>query len=146
MELTSPAFVDNERFPSAYTCDGDEISPPLVFHSIPAEAKSLALILDDPDAPGSSFIHWTLWNIPAREQDVATGEIPPGAREGKNTAGGKGYVSPCPPTGTHRYVFTLFALDAELGLPAGAAPDELRRAMEGHIVEETKLTGLYSRS
>ncbi len=147
MELSSSAFEPNATIPTVYTCDGDNISPPLTIVEVPDEAVALALIVDDPDAPSGSFIHWAVWSIDPATTEVAEGAVPAGASEGLRGAGGSGYTGPCPPTGVHRYIFTLYALDAELTLDAATAGrDELVAAMEGHIVAEAELIGTYSRT
>lgn len=131
--------------PAKYTCDGDNVSPPLVFEDIPPDAKSLALIVDDPDAPGGIFVHWTIWNIQPQTKEIAQGSIPQDAEEGMTDFGRTGYGGPCPPSGTHRYFFKLYALDAELNLPATSRKVGLEQAMEEHLLDQAGLVGLYSR-
>jgi Raf kinase inhibitor-like YbhB/YbcL family protein len=149
--LTSPAFADGARIPDAYTCSGDDKSPALAWWEVPAGTRTLALVVDDPDAPRGTFTHWVVWNLPADGGGLPEGRgkggaLPAGALEGANSAGERGYVGPCPPPGgPHRYVFTLHALDAELQLPAGASRDRLLRAASGHELGRTQLTGLYER-
>lgn len=146
LSLTSSAFGDNESIPVRYTCDGDNISPPLTISGVPEGAAALALLVDDPDAPGGSFVHWTVANIDPTVTEVPEGAVPQGGVEGTHGAGGTGYTGPCPPSGEHRYVFTLYALDAPLALEAGAFDKEaLLAAIEGHVIAETTLTGLYER-
>ena len=143
MKLTSPAFKNNGMIPSEYTCDGDDVSPELIIESAPRNAKSLALIADDPDAPVGTWVHWVVWNIP-----VNTKTIPKGGTagiEGITDFRKSGYGGPCPPSGTHRYFFKLYALDTELNLPKSATKKELEKAMQGHVIEKAELIGKYSR-
>jgi Raf kinase inhibitor-like YbhB/YbcL family protein len=149
MILTSPAFNDGETIPRKFTCDGGNINPELEIQNVPPAAQSLALILHDPDAPvPGGFTHWVMWNIAPATELIKEESIPPGSVEGNNGAGKLGYASPCPPIGhgVHHYEFYLYALDvAALDLPSGAAAGELESAMKGHVIEETKLVGLYSK-
>jgi Raf kinase inhibitor-like YbhB/YbcL family protein len=143
LTITSPAFADGETIPGQFTCRGANISPPLVFTGTPEQAASLALIMHDPDAPNGDFLHWSLWNINPRLNSLPIGEVPDGAIHGMNSFGNAEYGGPCPPSGTHRYIFELYALDAELVLPPGAKEDDLRQAIDGHIVAQAALTGMY---
>jgi hypothetical protein len=145
MIITSPLFQHNGFIPSRYTCDGDNINPPLEIKDVPKEAKSLVLIVDDPDAPGDTWIHWTVWNINPKTARIAENGVPGQATEGKTSLGKSGYNGPCPPSGTHRYFFKLYALDAILDLSFQADKATLQKAMEGHILENAELIGLYSR-
>jgi hypothetical protein len=136
--------------PSKYTADGQDISPPLTLTRVPDGAKSIALIVDDPDAPGKTWVHWVMWNIPPEETSLEEGvpaekELPNGARQGKTDFGSIGYGGPAPPSGVHRYFFKVYALDAMLDLPAGATKLELEKAMEGHILSGRELMGRYTR-
>ncbi len=145
LQLTSSAFGENEAIPVRYTCDGDNVSPPLTISGVP-DAASLALIVDDPDAPGGSFVHWTVWNIDPATAEVAEGTVPGNGSEGLNGGGRAGYTGPCPPSGTHRYIFTLYALDAALTIdPESSGKAELEVAIEGHILAQAELTGRYER-
>ena len=144
MKLASSAFKHNWDMPSEYTCDGDDTSPPLAISDIPKNAKSLALIVDDPDAPVGTWDHWVVFNIPPNTKEIPEGTEPEGVG-GKNSWGRTGYGGPCPPSGTHRYFFKLYALDAELGLKEGSAKKELEKAMQGHILAEAQLMGAYKR-
>jgi Raf kinase inhibitor-like YbhB/YbcL family protein len=144
MKITSSAFQEAGNIPSKFTCDGTDTSPPLQIADIPSEAKSLALIVDDPDAPGGLFTHWTVWNIPRQISAVEEGGAPKGM-QGTNDFGKSGYGGPCPPSGTHRYYFKIFALDRELDLPFGAKRGQLDAAMKGHVVAQGALMGRYSR-
>jgi len=144
MKITSSAFQEGAEIPSKFTCDGADTSPPLQIADIPSEAKSLALIVDDPDAPSGLFTHWLVWNIPPQTGSVREGSAPKGA-QGANDFGKSGYGGPCPPSGTHRYYFKVFALDRELDLPSGAKRGQLDAAMKGHVVAQGDLIGRYSR-
>lgn len=143
MQLTSAAFGHNEQIPSRYTCDGDDISPPLTLAGIPAGAVSLALIVDDPDAPGGTWVHWVEFNI-APVEEIAEGAVALGT-QGSNSWGRTGYEGPCPPSGTHRYFFKVSALDVELDLEQGASKEQVLAAVEGHVLAQAELIGLYSR-
>ena len=138
MKLTSTAFADGSSIPKKYTCDGEDVAPPLAFEGVPANAKSLALVLDDPDAPAGVWDHWVVWNIPA-------GGGPSQGVTGRNSWGRSAWGGPCPPRGEHRYVFHLYALDSTMSLPSTAGSRELRAAMNGHVVAEATLTGRYKR-
>jgi Raf kinase inhibitor-like YbhB/YbcL family protein len=145
MKLTSPAFTHNEAIPSEYTCDGDDLSPPLVISDVPSNAKSLALIMDDPDAPVGTWDHWVVFNIPPTTKQISKGTEPNGIA-GRNSWGRTGYGGPCPPSGTHRYFFKFYALDALLNLPEDSTKKDLERAMQGHILAQAQLMGTYKRS
>jgi Raf kinase inhibitor-like YbhB/YbcL family protein len=144
MKITSSAFQEGASIPSKFSCDGANTSPPLQIAEVPSGAKSLALIVDDPDAPSGLFTHWTVWNISAQINAIAEGSAPKGV-QGTNDFGKSGYGGPCPPSGTHRYYFKIFALDRELDLPFGAKRGQLDEAMKGHIVAQGELMGRYSR-
>jgi len=144
MKLTSPAFEHNQGIPSEYTCDGSDTSPELNLEDVPENTKSLVLINDDPDAPVGTWDHWIVFNLPPSTTKIEKGQEPSGIG-GKNSWGKTGYGGPCPPSGTHRYFFKLYALDAELDLQEGAAKKEIESAMEGHILEKTELIGTYKR-
>ncbi len=151
MKLESKAFTANGMIPSLYTCDGQDISPELHWDTPPTGTQSLALIVDDPDAPGRIFVHWVLYDIPPEilqlSQAVDTTPTLPGrGTQGKNDFGKLGYGGPCPPSGVHRYVFRLYALDRELGLKSGATKAHLEAAMDGHILASAELIGRYARS
>lgn len=145
MKLTSTAFANEEKIPVQYTCDGSKVNPPLAITGAPEGTKSLAMIVDDPDAPMGTFTHWVIWNIDAGTTQIASGGIPEKSIEGINSAGRTGYTPPCPPSGSHRYFFTLFALDITVGLDGKAKKVELETAMKGHILEQTNLIGSYGR-
>ena len=144
MKITSSAFQEGANIPSQFTCDGAGTSPPLQIADIPSDAKSLALIVDDPDAPSGLFTHWMVWNIPPQTSAVGEGNTPKGV-QGTNDFGKSGYGGPCPPSGTHRYYFKIFALDRELDLPFGANRGQVDAAMKGHVVAQGELMGRYSR-
>ncbi len=147
MELTSPAFKHNGKIPSKYTCEGENVSPPLKIDDAPLDVKSFVLIMDDPDAvkpAGKIWVHWVVFNIPGETEEIAEGEEPKGV-QGEGTSGDLGYQGPCPPDGEHRYFFRLYALDEELPLKEGATKVEIEDAMEGHILEETELVGKYKK-
>jgi len=144
--LYSDAFADGEPIPSSYTCDGDNISPPLNWADPPAGTETFALIVDDPDAPGGTWVHWVLFNIPGDLRALEPGAGPPeGSVTGVNGWGRNAYGGPCPPLGTHRYVFTLYALNTTLTLDEGATKDDVLKAAEGHAIGLARLTGTYSR-
>ncbi len=145
MKIESSAFRQNEAIPSKYTCDGENVNPPLKFSRVPEDAKSLVLIVDDPDAPSGTWVHWTVWNIAPRTEGIGENDVPQGAVEGLTDFGKPGYGGPCPPSGTHRYFFKVFALDITLDLDSSAKIEELEKAMEGHILAKDELIGLYQR-
>ncbi len=143
--LTSPAFGDGTSLPVQHTCQGQNTSPPLNITGVPSSTKSLALIMHDPDAISGDFVHWLVWDIPLSTKTIAANNVPAGVIQGQNDRGQNQYTGPCPPagTGTHRYIFELYALDKILGLVPGANRDQLQRAMNGHIVGQHMLTGLF---
>ncbi len=142
MKITSPVFNDNEFIPKEYTCDGKNINPPLDFDDFPEETKELALIVDDPDAPGKTFVHWLVYNM-SKKLHIDRDSVP--ATQGRNDFGDVGYGGPCPPSGEHRYYFKLYALDTKLELDEGLNKKQLEEAMEGHVLEDAELVGLYVR-
>jgi len=152
MKLTSSAFKDGGKIPSKYTCDGQNISPPLEISDVPKNAKSLVLVMDDPDIP--SFVkeragievwdHWIVFNIPAETKEITEGKNPKGVM-GKNAGGKLAYGSPCPPDREHRYFFKLYAIDSELKLPAGTTKAQIEQAMQSHILAQATLIGKYER-
>jgi len=145
MELFSSAFLNNQNLPAKYTCDGEGINPPLSITEVPENAASLALIADDPDAPSGVWTHWLMWNIAPETKEINEGEVPEGAIEGKNSSNELGYEGACPPKGTHRYIFTLYALDFVPDLPEGATRGELESAISGHIIGQAEIVSLYAR-
>ncbi len=144
MKITSSAFQQGGSIPSKFSCDGANTSPPLQISDVPSEAKGLVLIVDDPDAPSGLFTHWAVWNISPQTSTIGEGSTPKGV-QGTNDFGRSGYGGPCPPSGTHRYYFKIFALDRELDLPAGARRGQLDAAMKGHVIAQDELMGRYSR-
>ena len=145
MKITTTAFQEGGNIPSKFTCDGADANPLLRFEGVPAEAKSLALIVDDPDAPGGLFTHWLVWNIDPKTAAVEENGAPSNSVQGKNDFGKSGYGGPCPPSGTHRYFFKIFALDRQLDLAAGSKRAQLDAQMRGHIIAQGELMGRYSR-
>jgi hypothetical protein len=144
MRLTSSAFDPGEAIPRRFTCDGPDVSPPLALADIPGGTTSLVLIMDDPDAPGGTWDHWVAYDIPVTTDLAAdSGSI---GTAGRNSWGRTGYGGPCPPRGTHRYVFTAYALDARLGLGPGAAKARVLEALKGHVLAEARLMGRYERT
>jgi len=146
MFIKSPSFKNNEMIPAKYTCDAENINPALVFSGIPSAAVSLVLIVDDPDAPGSTWVHWTVWNMSPETAEITEKSAPDGSVEGNTDFGTPGYGGPCPPSGTHRYFFKLYALDITLKLDASATAADIEDAMQGHILGSAELIGLYKRS
>ncbi len=149
--LTSPAFKNGETIPAEYTCDGKDISPSLQWSDAPAGTKSFAVISDDPDAPGGTWVHWVIYNIPAGVRELKKGfpadkKLPDGTLQGTNDFQNIGYGGPCPPSGTHRYYFKLYVLDSVLALAPGATKNQLEQAMKDHILAEAQLMGLYRRA
>lgn len=142
LTLKSSAFEANKKIPKKYTCEGEGVSPPLEIQDIPSEAKTLALIMDDPDAVSGIFDHWVVWNIPASINKILENQSPPGV-EGLNSGRRNGYYPPCPPSGSHRYTFKIYALDTELILDPKSRKRDLEKAMEGHILTKGELIGLY---
>ena len=155
LTLTSPAFANGEEIPTRLTCHGTDVSPPLRWSGIPDGTRSLALIVDDPDAPDPAapkrvFVHWVLWDVPTSttelREDASGKALPDGAREGTNDGGEQGWMGPCPPIGRHRYFHKLYALDTTLPeLAAGASKADLERVMEGHILARAELMGTYQK-
>jgi Raf kinase inhibitor-like YbhB/YbcL family protein len=141
--LSSSAFKAGETIPARFTCDGDNKNPSLSISGVSEKAKSLVLIVDDPDAPMGVWNHWLVWNINPQTTSIGEGEIPAGT-VGKNSGGNFRYDGPCPPSGTHRYFFKLYELDAKLDLPADSPKAAVEQAISGHLVDSTQLMGLYS--
>jgi Raf kinase inhibitor-like YbhB/YbcL family protein len=150
LTISSPDFVNNKPIPAVYTCNGAGISPALVWNEPPAGTRSFAIIMDDPDAPGGTWVHWVLYNIPATLRGLAQAassdaRLPDGSVNGKNSWGRLGYGGPCPPGGTHHYYFKLYALDTTLDLAANAGKQQLLSAMQGHVLAEGELIGTVSK-
>jgi hypothetical protein len=145
MRIKSPAFENNSYIPSKYTCDGEDINPPLEIFDIPKGTQSLLLIVDDPDAPVGTFLHWLVWNIDPNTSLIEENSVPFQASQGKNDFGRENYGGPCPPAGTHRYFFKVYALDKKLDLPSGAELNQVLKEIENHILDQAQLIGLYKR-
>ena len=150
MKLSSPAFADGAVIPMRYTCTGDDVSPPLAWSDTPAGAKSVALIVDDPDAPVGTWVHWVAFNLPVTAGGLPEGikdakQLPSGGTQGTNSWRRIGYGGPCPPSGTHRYFFKLYALDTILSLGNNTTAKELQGAMKGHILAEAQFMGRFKR-
>jgi len=144
LKLTSSAFQNNGMIPSKYTCDGEDVNPPLEISGVPSNAKSLLLIVDDPDAPMGTWDHWVMWNIPIVTK-IDEDNVPAGAVQGNNSGGANSYQGPCPPSGTHRYMFKLYALDTSLNLSSNSKKADVENAMKGHVLDQTVLVGLYKK-
>lgn len=150
IKLTSAAFKDGQPIPRQYTCDGVNVSPPLEWNGVPKNAKAIAIIADDPDAPGGTWVHWVAYDLPAEniglvENLPADEQLKAGGFQGTNDFGKIGYGGPCPPSGTHRYFFKIYALGNFLSLKVGATKAQVEKAMEGHIVAQGQLMGTYAR-
>lgn len=144
MKITSSGFENNTTLPSKYTCDGEGVNPPLCFSDIPEFTESLVLIVDDPDAPIQTFVHWVLYNMDPKTREIKENSIPQSALRGKTSIDGNNYFAPCPPSGTHRYFFKLYALDIRLNLENPSA-SEIEEAMQDHILDTAELIGLYNK-
>ncbi|KAF0217904.1 MAG: PEBP family [Geobacteraceae bacterium] len=145
LRISSPAFAEGGSIPVRYTCDGADVNPPLTIENVPEGARSLALVVDDPDAPMGMWVHWVVWNIDPQTKEIKESSVSAGASQGKNDWRRNSYGGPCPPSGTHRYFFKLYALDATLNLPQSAGKNELERAIQGHILAKAQLMGTYKR-
>ena len=143
LHISSPAFKPDGNIPSRYTCEGEDINPPLDIKQIPAEAKSMVLIIEDPDAPMGTWLHWLVWNIPIVHH-INENEVP--GDQGLNDFGKIEYGGPCPPSGTHRYYFNVYALDDLMDLPEGSSRSEVEAAMQNHIIAYGQVMGVYQRS
>jgi Raf kinase inhibitor-like YbhB/YbcL family protein len=143
--ITSSAFADGDQIPEKHSCDGDNVSPPLEWSNLPPDTTSLALIVDDPDAPSGTFVHWLAWGLDPGDSGLGEGEAAPA--EGTHGFGDRGYAGPCPPPGhgPHRYFHRLYALDEKLDLPDGASREQLEAALEGHVLATAQLIGTYER-
>lgn len=146
MQLTTSAWQQDGPIPARFTCDGENVSPPISIAEVPEGAQSLVLIVDDPDAPRGDWVHWTVWNMAPDTADIAEGAAPIGAAEGMTDFGEPGYGGPCPPSGEHRYQFKLYALDIMLDLPTSAKKADIEQAMVGHMLGQATLVGRYRRS
>ena len=149
MSITSPDFENNSLIPKTFTCQGENVNPQLDFYNIPKDATSLVLIVDDPDAPMRTWVHWVVFNIPTEKQasiSLSRDSVPQGATLGITSFGERGYGGPCPPSGTHRYFFKLYALDTKLDLDDSANKTDVESAMNGHVIASAQLIGLYKKS
>ena len=142
MKLSSPEFEHNSLIPQKFTCQGKRINPGLIIEGVPENAKSLALIMDDPDAPGGDFVHWVLYDIPVTN-NINENTVP--GKQGLNSLNRLGYVSPCPPTGAHRYFFKIYALDKMLNYDEGLSKAELEKEISSHLLDKAELIGLYQK-
>lgn len=145
MNIFSLDFEDGGAIPRRFTCDDKDISPNLIIENVPKGAESLALVIDDPDAPSGTWTHWLVWNIPPQTNEIGQATVPEGAIEGVNSSGGQNYSGPCPPNGTHRYFFRLFALDTKLDADGSADRAEVEEEMLGHVIETAEVMGTYAR-
>jgi len=145
MILTSSQFKNNDFFPAKYSCQGEGVNPPLAISGTPKSSKSLALVVDDPDAVGGTFVHWLAWNIDPATSSIAENSAPPGGIQGKNSGGTNSYYPPCPPSGAHHYRFKVYALDVKLDLESSADEAALMKAVEGHVLDQAELVGLYQK-
>lgn len=145
LTIASPAFKHKEAVPVKYTCDGEDVNPPLVIDNVPAGAKSLALIVDDPDAPRGTWVHWVVWGMDPKTREIEEKAVPAGAKQGTNDFRKRNYGGPCPPSGTHRYFFKLYALDIAPELGPDTTKAALEKAMTGHILAQAEIIGLYKR-
>ena len=148
--ISSPNFRANGTIPVRFTCDGENISPKLIFLNVPERTRSLALTVEDPDVPISirtdgMWNHWVVWNMPPTTVEINEGDVPPGI-VGVNTRGNTAYGGPCPPDREHRYIFTLYAVDSLVGLPQGSTKEEFLQALNGHVIEQAELVGRYNRN
>jgi Raf kinase inhibitor-like YbhB/YbcL family protein len=146
--LTSPDFEDGGRIPTRLTCDGTDDAPVLRWEGLPTDTAELALIVEDPDAPGGTFVHWALWGLAATTTELLVGQLSADAKDGRNDFGRRGWNGPCPPRGhgEHRYVFTLFAVSEPVAVAPGATANELRQALRGRVLAEGRLIGRYGRA
>jgi Raf kinase inhibitor-like YbhB/YbcL family protein len=147
MSLSSALFADDTMIPTRSTCDGEDVSPPLTWDGVPSGAAELALTMEDPDAPGGTFVHWVLWDIPASTHELDEGVVPDGLCQGTNGFGKTAYGGPCPPKGdkAHRYAFTIYALSSRVSLAEGASIDDLRSMIDGNVLAQARLVGRYGR-
>ena len=145
LRVTSPAFEKNKTIPTKYGCDGSNVNPSVKIENVPTEAKSLALVLDDKDAPRGTYVHWVLWNIDPSVRDIKENSVPEGAIQGTNDFKKNHYGGPCPPTRPHKYALIVYALDARLNLDPKSGKADLEKAMEGHIIAQGQLMGVYKR-
>src|SRR3990172_5533244 len=143
LTIRSAALENKQPIPKKYTCDADEVNPPLTITETPTDTKSLVLIVEDPDAPAGLWIHWLVWNIPPTTTIINENSVP--GTQGLNTSGSRSYQGPCPPSGTHRYFFKIYALDTKLDLSEKSTKKDVEKAMQGHVIAQGELMGVYSR-
>lgn len=146
MKIENTSFKNGASIPSRFTCQGADVNPSLTIKEVPAAAQSLALILDDPDAPAGTWVHWLVWNISPQIKEILENSIPGNSVQGKNSWGRSNYGGPCPPSGTHRYFFRLYALDHIISISSSAEVKELENAMKGHILAEAEIIGTYKKT
>jgi len=146
LKISSPAFEKDREIPKRYTCDGANINPPLRIESVPPDAKSLALVFDDIDAPRGTYVHWILWNVGPATKEIKENSVPEGAVQGLNDFKKRNYGGPCPPGRAHKYVFRIYALDTLIDLNHDSTKKDLEKAMEGHIISRGQLMGVYKRN
>jgi Raf kinase inhibitor-like YbhB/YbcL family protein len=144
--ISSPAFDTGGAIPSRYTCDDIDVNPPLLIENVPSAAKSLALVVDDPDAPAGTWVHWVVWNIDPAVSEIRENSVPKGGMEGINDFRKHAYGGPCPPSGTHRYFFKLYALDRTLSIATHSEKAHVEKAMSGHVIASAQLMGKYRRA
>lgn len=145
MKFSSPAFEDNQMIPATYTCVGENYSPPLRIKEVPENAKCLAIIVDDPDAPNGNFTHWMIWNINPKTENIEENSAPgSGAIEGMNGGGSIGYMGPCPPSGVHHYRFKVYALSSLLDVSQNISKDELEKVIQHDLIEKDEFIGLFT--
>lgn len=145
LSVASPVFQHNGDIPVRYTCDGDDINPPLTIENVPERTRSFVLIVDDPDAPAGTWVHWVVWNIDPGTREIKENSVPDGALQGMNDFRKLDYGGPCPPSGTHRYFFKLYALNSTLDITSKAKKSDVEKAMKRHVIGESQIIGLYSR-
>ncbi|HEU4946119.1 MAG TPA: YbhB/YbcL family Raf kinase inhibitor-like protein [Kribbella sp.] len=143
--VTSSAFQDGRPIPARFSCDGENVSPPVAWQGVPSEARAVAMVVDDPDAPRGTFVHWVLLDVPPGTRSLAENSAPPGATQAKNSAGKASYFGPCPPSGTHHYRFTVYALSSATGLPNGADLNRALKAIDASAIARGRLVGTYAR-
>lgn len=146
IKISSPTFQHNENIPAKYTCQGENINPPLEIEGVPSNSKSLVLIIDDPDAPSGNWDHWIVWNINPLTKKIPENSVPQEATQGINDFRRVEYGGPCPPSGTHRYFFKIFAIDTIFNLPSSARKTDVLKAMQGHVLDKFELVGLYRKT
>jgi hypothetical protein len=147
LTVSSTAFADQGAIPRVHTCQGDNTQPPITIQGVPSATVALAMIMDDPDAPSGTFTHWTFWDLPPGQTTISSGDATTlGAIEGNNGAGRIGYTGPCPPSGTHRYMFKAYALSAKLNLPRGAEVEQVQQALQGKVLAQGTLMGTYAKT